>query len=64
MSSIFPIIIELVRQAPQLVQTGRQVIDGARELWSIASSERPPSAEEQAEYDRALQEAHDALQRS
>lgn len=64
MGAIFPIIIELVKQAPSLVQTGQQVVDGARQLWDTVSSEQAPTPELQAEYDRALQEAHDALQRS
>lgn len=64
MGSVFNTIIELIKQAPQLIQTGQQVVEGAQQIWDTVTSETAPTDEQQAEYDRALQEAHDALQRS
>lgn len=57
-------VIEIVKAAPQLVQAGADLVDGAQKVWSAVTSENPPTPDQQAAYDAALQESHDALQRS
>lgn len=63
-SSILGTVIEIIKAAPQLVQAGKDAVEGAQKIWDAVTSENPPTPEQQAEYDLALQEAHDALQRS
>lgn len=63
-STVLGAVIEIVRHAPQLISAGQQAVEGAQKVWDAVTAEHPPTPEQQAEYDQALQEAHDALQRS
>lgn len=61
---ILPLLLELLRLAPQFIEVGGEIVDGVQKIWEGVTSNHPISPEQQAQYDAALQEAHDALQRS
>jgi hypothetical protein len=63
-ATILPLVLEALKMAPQLVSTGREVVDGAKQIWAAVTAENPPTADQQAEYDAALDAAHRALQNS
>lgn len=62
--AILGTVIEIIKAAPQLEQAGEDALDGAEKVWDAVTSKTAPTPEQQTEYDTALQEAHDALQRS
>jgi hypothetical protein len=53
-----------IRYAPTIKRGASEVIAGAQQIWDSATADHPPTEEEQAQYDAALKEAHDALQNS
>lgn len=63
-SLILNAVIEAIKAAPTLIDTGKDLIEGAQKMWESVTAENPPTEAQQAEYDKALQEAHDALQKS
>lgn len=63
-AAILPLVLQALKLAPGFIQTGGEIIEGAQKIWNGVTAEQPPTPDQQAEYDRALQEAHDALQRS
>jgi hypothetical protein len=56
-ASLLPLLLQVLAAMPE-------VIDGVQQIWSVATSKEPPTHEQQTEYDRALEEAHRALQNS
>jgi Flp pilus assembly pilin Flp len=63
-AELLPVLLALLREAPALVATGAEVVEGVKKIWAGVTAEVPPTADEQAEYDAALLAAHTALQNS
>lgn len=63
-ATVLPLILEAFRLAPQLVSTGRQVVEGAKQIWESVTAEEPPTPEQRAEYDAAEAAAFAALMKS
>lgn len=63
-TAVLGAVIEIVKAAPTLISAGKDAVEGAQKVWDAVTADHPPTQEQQTEYDRALQEAHDALQRS
>jgi hypothetical protein len=61
---MIPLVIELVKYAPTLIKGGMEIIDAAQDMWVTLTAEEPPTPEQQAEFDAALEAAHHALQES
>ena len=55
-ATILPLVVSILGQLPQ-------ALDAARTIWDLATKEEAPTAEEQAAFDAALEEAHQAVQR-
>jgi len=61
-ATILPLVLEALKAAPQLVSTGREVIEGAKQIWDGVTAEEPATPDQQAQVDEALRVAHEALQ--
>lgn len=56
-ASLLPLLLQVMAVLPE-------AIDGVQSIWSVATAKEPPTHAQQTEYDRALEEAHRALQNS
>jgi hypothetical protein len=63
-SVILPIVLQLLELAPQLVTGGQAFIAAAQSIWETATSNVAATADEQAQYDAALEASHAAFQAS
>lgn len=63
-ATILPLVLEAFKLAPSLISTGKDVYEGAKQIWEGVSSEHIPTPEEQAKYDDAEKEAFEALMKS
>jgi hypothetical protein len=63
-AAILPLLTQLLGLAAQAAVDGPKIVESVKSIWSVATSSTPPSADEQAEYDAALDAAHQALQNS
>ena len=54
---LLPALLQALSQVPSLVAE-------VEALWSAASAQQPPTADQQAQIDAALEAAHKALQAS
>ena len=63
-ATILPLVIEAFKLAPQLISTGREVVEGAKQIWESVTAEDPPTAEQRQQYDAAEAEAFAALMKS
>jgi hypothetical protein len=57
LAALLPVILQLLQDAPQ-------EIEAIKGLWSYATSKTPPTPEQQAAVDAALDQAHKDLQAS
>ena len=63
-ATVLPLILEAFKLAPQLVSTGRQVVEGAKQIWESVTAEEPPTPEQRKAYDDAEAAAFAALMKS
>ncbi len=63
-SIILPIILQLLELAPQLVTGGERIVAAVQSIWEAATSNVAPTADEQAQYDAAIEASHAAFQAS
>lgn len=61
-ATILPLVLEALRVAPTLVSTGKEVVEGVRQIWAGVTAEEPATSDQQAQVDEALRAAHEALQ--
>jgi hypothetical protein len=61
---ILPLVLQGLTLVPSLVSTGKQVYDGVKDIWEGVTAENPPTAEEQKQYDDAMEVAFQALMKS
>lgn len=63
-SAIISAAITVLQNAPALVSGVQEAIAAGKQLWDIATNDTPPTDDQLAQYDAALQAAHKALQAS
>jgi hypothetical protein len=63
-AAILALAIEVLKNAPALIEGAAEAIDAAKKLWSVASAEAAPTEQQMAHYAAALEAAHRALQDS
>lgn len=63
-ATVLPLIIEAFKLAPQMVSAGRQVVEGAKQIWESVTAEEPPTPEQRKAYDDAEAAAFAALMKS
>lgn len=63
-AAILPLLTQLLALAAQAAEDAPSIIASVKSIWSVATSKAPPTTDEQAAYDAALDAAHQALQAS
>lgn len=63
-ASLLPLLLQALAAAPKVLAAVPGIIDGVQQIWAVATADEPPTHAQQTEYDRALEEAHRALQAS
>ena len=63
-AEVLAIVIEIIKYAPTLGAAGSEVIAGAKQIWETISSRTTLTDAQIAEYNAALDAAHEALQNS
>lgn len=63
-ATLLPLVIQLLSMTPQIVSGAEDFVWSVETLWNVATAGNPPSADEQSQYDAALDAAHAALQAS
>ena len=62
--ALMELAVLAIRYAPTVKRGASEIIAGAQQVWEGVTADYPPTEEEQAQYDAALKEAHDAPQNS
>jgi len=63
-ATILPLVLELLKAAPQFVEAGQGIVAGAKQIWASATAEDPPTPEQRQAYDAAEAAAFAALMKS
>lgn len=61
---LLPLLTQLLGLAAEAAAEGPGIVQSVKDIWRTATSNTPPTVDQQAEYDQALDAAHQALQSS
>lgn len=61
---VLPLILEVVKLAPKVVNGGMMMYNAAQTMWEGVTADAPPTPEQQKQYDDAMEVAYLALMES
>lgn len=62
--TMLPLLTQLLALAASAAEDGPKIVASIKNIWTVVTATTPPTADQAAEYDAALDAAHQALQNS